>query len=72
MGADLSDLSPRGDEEYVDPFTTENRLGVVVETDRGDEYIFGNKYLDWLAVTLDALFWWWVLLPVFLIYYWLS
>jgi hypothetical protein len=70
MGTDFSDLSPRGDEEKVDLFSTENRHGVV-EPDRGDDTVFGNKYLDWLFFILDALFWWWVFLPVFLIYYWL-
>ena len=46
MGTDFSDLSPRGDEEKEDLFSTENRFGVA-EPDRGDETPFDNKFLGW-------------------------
>jgi len=70
MGTDFSDLSPRGDEEKEDLLSTENRFGVA-EPDRGDETLFGNKYIDWLFFILDALYWSLPLLPLYLIYYWL-
>lgn len=66
MGADLSDLSPRGDEEIVDLYTTENRHGVV-EPDRGDEYMFGNKYLDFFFGIFGSLTWWLPFLPILII-----
>ena len=47
MGTDFSDLSPRGDEEREDILSTENRFGVT-EPDRGDETLFGNKFIDLL------------------------
>jgi len=55
MGTDFSDLSPRGDEEKKDLFSTENRHGVV-EPDRGDETIFNNKFLDWW-LAIDTIYW---------------
>ena len=70
MGADLSELSPRGDEEYVDPFSTENRLGVVVEPDTGDDSILGHWFLDLIFGWLSMIFWSWPLLP-FIIAYWI-
>ena len=70
MGADLSELSPRGDEEHVDHFSTDFRNGPVEREDTSEEPIFGHWLIDGMLGWLSLIFWWWPLY-IFIIPYWL-
>ena len=67
MGTDFSDLSPKGEEAYVD-LLKPKIIGDPVEPDRGDDTIFGHWAIDGIFSILNSIYWW---VPISLIFYWL-